>query len=86
MGDIAYGLLVMLAASFLVAIPFVIANIDTPDNLDDANLGLVVASAIATWVGFGGWPVLVTYWRGQRSVAKDFRYWFRWIDVSAPSA
>ncbi|MFN8037772.1 MAG: CPBP family glutamic-type intramembrane protease [Acidimicrobiales bacterium] len=80
-GDIFYGLLVMLAASFVVAIPFVIANIDSPDNLTDANLGLVVASAIATWVGFGGWPILVTYWRGQRSLAKDFRYWFRWVDV-----
>lgn len=80
-GDVFYGLLVMVAASFLIAIPFVIANVDNPDNLTDANLGLVVASAIATWVGFGGWPILVTYWRGQRSLAKDFRYWFRWVDV-----
>ncbi|MEZ5142012.1 MAG: CPBP family intramembrane glutamic endopeptidase [Acidimicrobiales bacterium] len=81
-GDVFYGLLVVLAASFLVAIPFVIANINDPEALTtNSNLGLVVAGAIATWVGFGGWPILVTYWRGQRSLIKDFRYAFRWIDV-----
>jgi membrane protease YdiL (CAAX protease family) len=80
-GDVFYGLLVLLAASFLVAIPFIVTNIDTPDALTDGNVALVIAGAVATWVGLGGWPLLATYLKGQRSVAKDFRYRFRWIDV-----
>lgn len=71
MGDIAIGLGLMLAANIGVA---VLIGLSGQVTDGDATLPpwAIVASVLANGVGFIGWPVVATWWKGSRSLVRDF--------------
>lgn len=83
MGDVLYGLLLWLAGGVVAAVVIVasgVVDLDTGE-LGELSLGAVAFSLAAGWVGFVGWPVVASYRKGQRSLARDFGLQIRWADV-----
>jgi membrane protease YdiL (CAAX protease family) len=81
LGDVGYGLLVAFGGQMLVGLFLVAAGVvGTSDGLDIPAWG-VVLSVAAGWLGFIGWPVLASYLKGQRSLARDFGLVFKPVDI-----
>lgn len=53
------------------------------DTIDVDRLPLlaIVLGVIGGWAGLIGWPVIATWFKGQRSLRKDFGLAFTWADV-----
>jgi hypothetical protein len=84
-GDVLYGLLLYLAggiASSIVLLATGVIDLDSASEGDiQLGVGALAVTLMAGWVGFVGWPVVATYRKGQRSLARDFGLDIRWIDV-----
>ncbi|MCD9623254.1 CPBP family intramembrane glutamic endopeptidase [Rhabdothermincola salaria] len=83
MGDVIYGLVLWLAGGVVAAIAIVASgaiDLDTGE-VGELSLGAIAFTLVAGWVGFVGWPMVATYRKGQRSLARDFGLQVRWIDV-----
>jgi membrane protease YdiL (CAAX protease family) len=82
MGDVFYGLLGYLIGGVASAIVVIgTGNVDSDGTIGELSPWLVALSLMGAWVGFVGWPVVATYRKGQRSLARDFGLEIRWIDV-----
>ncbi len=87
-GDIFWGLLVVLLGNVLVAVVlFAGGAIDPTDvaangSVGELSLWAIAVSLAGAWLGFIGWPAVITYRKGQRSLAKDFGLEIRWIDLA----
>ena len=86
-GDAFYGILLYLAAGVVVSVVLLVTGaIDIDSSTADVDVELSVPlvglSLAAGWVGFVGWPIVASYRKGQRSLAKDFGLAIRWIDVA----
>lgn len=66
-----------MAVAVLLAL---VGAVDPDDALDLPAWGILLSVA-AGWVGFLGWPVLASYVKGQRSLARDFGLVFRPVDI-----
>lgn len=81
LGDVGYGLLVAFGGQMVVGVLLVLVGaVDTDDGVDLPTWGILLSVA-AGWLGFIGWPVLASYLKGQRSLARDFGLVFRPVDV-----
>jgi membrane protease YdiL (CAAX protease family) len=74
MGDIFYGLLVVLVANVAVGLALVAADVD-------GTVVVVTASVVANAIGFAGWPAVATWRKGRRSLVRDFGLAATWGDV-----
>jgi membrane protease YdiL (CAAX protease family) len=82
MGDVFWGLLGYLVGGVLSALVLIATgSIDSSGSIDDLSPWLVAVSLIGGWLGFVGWPVVATYSKGQRSLARDFGLEVRWVDT-----
>jgi membrane protease YdiL (CAAX protease family) len=84
MGDVGYGLLLYLVGGLLSAVVLLATGaIDLQtgevDDLGPVELGV---SLLGGWLGFVGWPVVATRFKGQRSLRRDFGLDIRWIDLA----
>jgi membrane protease YdiL (CAAX protease family) len=88
LGDIFWGLLVYLVGGVAVSIVLLATGaVDTASVADtgtvgELSLGAIALSILGSWVAFIGWPLVATYRKGQRSLAKDFGLEIRWIDLA----
>jgi hypothetical protein len=82
MGDVFWGLLLYLAGGVLSAVVLLATgSIDSSGTIDDLSPWLVAVTLLGGWFGFVGWPVVASYVKGQRSLARDFGLDVRWVDV-----
>jgi len=83
MGDVFYGLLLWLLGGVLsTAALFLTDTVDLDTGeIGELSLGMVALALAGGWVGFVGWPLVATYLKGQRSLARDFGLEIRWTDV-----
>jgi len=86
-GDIFWGLLLYLVGGVTVSIVLLATGaIDVNDagtgDIGELSLWALALSLVGGWVGFVGWPIVATWRKGQRSLAKDFGLEIRWIDLA----
>lgn len=94
LGDVWAGLGIGLGLNILIVVAFavpVLARLDptaSPEELTEALAGLatsgpfLLASVLTLWIGLVGAPVWATWRKGQRSLAKDFKFtWRPLIDI-----
>jgi membrane protease YdiL (CAAX protease family) len=85
MGDIFYGLLLWIGVSTAASVVLVLLGVIGEDDLDGGevslSLGALAVSLAAGWVGTVGWPIVASYRKGQRSLARDFGLEVRGVDV-----
>jgi membrane protease YdiL (CAAX protease family) len=84
MGDIGYGMLLYLVGGIASAVALLATgalDLDTGEigELGPLELGV---SLVGGWLGFVGWPVVATWFKGQRSLRRDFGLEIRWIDLA----
>lgn len=78
-GDVLIGLLLWLLGGIIAAV--VLLSTATRTDGDELGLGVIAVSVVAGWPGFLGWPVAATWFKGQRSLAKDFGMRIRPVDI-----
>ena len=83
MGDVVYGLLLWVAGGIVGTVAlFVSGAVDVQNGtVGELSVGMVAIALSAGWIGFVGWPIVASWRKGQRSLAKDFGLDIRWIDV-----
>jgi len=81
LGDVLIGLGLWLTGGVAVAFVLIASN-QTEVTTTDLGLGALALSMIAGWPGFVGWPIIASYWKGQRSLRKDFGLSIAPIDVA----
>jgi uncharacterized protein len=82
-GDVFWGLLLYLVGGVAVSVVLLATGaIDVNGGgVGELSLWALALSLAGGWVGFVGWPIVATFRKGQRSLAKDFGLEIRWIDV-----
>ena len=87
-GDVFWGLLLYLVGGTAVSLVLIATGVVDLDAVAESgstgqlSVWAVGLSLIGGWVGFVGWPVVATYRKGQRSLAKDFGLEIRAVDVA----
>lgn len=81
LGDVFIGLSLWVAGGIVAAI-ILLSTGSIEASTTDLGLGALALSMIAGWPGFVGWPIVATYWKGQRSLARDFGLSIRAIDIA----
>lgn len=84
MGDVAYGLLLWIAGGVIAAVVIVATgaiDIQTGE-LGELSMGLLALSITTGWLGFVGWPIVATMFKGQRSLVRDFGLAVKPIDFA----
>lgn len=81
MGDVAIGLLLWLVGG-VIGVFVLIALGDDTTSLTDMSLSAIAVSLASGWLGLLGWPIVATWWKGQRSLTLDFGLAFRPIDLA----
>ena len=81
LGDVLIGLAIWLLGGVVAAVLLVaMGEANTP--IDELGIFALVISIAAGWPGFVGWPLVATYWKGQRSLRLDFGLDIVPIDVA----
>ena len=84
MGDVLIGLLLWVVGGIIASVVVLTTTEGAPGttvDLTDLGLGAIIVSIVAGWPGFLGWPILATWFKGQRSLAKDFGLRLKPIDI-----
>lgn len=81
LGDVLIGLALWVVGGVIAAF-ILLASDSIEASTTDLGLGALALSLIAGWPGFVGWPVVATYWKGQRSLVRDFGLSIRSIDIA----
>lgn len=81
MGDVVIGLLLWLVGG-IVGVVVLIAMGDDTTSLTDMSLAAIAVSLVSGWLGLLGWPIVATWWKGQRSLTLDFGLAIRPIDLA----
>lgn len=84
MGDVAYGLLLWVVGGVLAAVVVLASgaiDLETGE-MGELSLGLLAVSITTGWIGFVGWPAVATWFKGQRSLVRDFGLSIRPSDVA----
>mgnify|MGYP002079313142 CR=1 FL=1 len=77
-GDVLWGLLIVIGLSVVFSIPIAVAQ------LAGVELGMVwitVVSVVAMWAGFFGWPLYCAKRKGLGSLKADFGFTMEWYDL-----
>ncbi|MCX6509272.1 MAG: CPBP family intramembrane metalloprotease [Actinobacteria bacterium] len=81
LGDVFIGLALWLAGGIVGAIVLVATGTESDSSLTELSVGALTISVICGWIGFLGWPIIASYWKGQRSLRLDFGLEIRPIDL-----
>lgn len=78
------GLALWLVGGIIAVVVLVATGALDANEPDTTNLTVcvIVLSTTTGWIGLLGWPIVATWWKGQRSLAKDFGLSIRWIDLA----
>ena len=83
MGDVLIGLLLWLLGGIIAsAIVIATSGGSAVADLGELGLGALLVSLVAGWPGFLGWPMVATWFKGQRSLVKDFGLQLEVIDLA----
>jgi len=82
LGDVAIGFALWIFGGIVAAVVLVATNNVDASTLTDLSLGAVILSLVGGWPGFRGWPIVATYWKGQKSLRRDFGLELRPIDLA----
>jgi membrane protease YdiL (CAAX protease family) len=81
LGDVFIALLIWLVGGIMVSIVLIAFGAVEADTTD-LGLGALALSMVAGWPGFLGWPIIATWFKGQRSLALDFGLTIEPIDLA----
>ena len=81
MGDVVIGLVLWIVGG-VVAVIVLLATGEDTTTLTDLPVGAVAVSLMSGWIGLLGWPIVASFWKGQRSLSRDFGLSMRWIDLA----
>ena len=81
LGDVLIGLALWLVGGIVGAIVLVATGSESDSSLTELSVGALTISVICGWLGFLGWPIVASYWKGQRSLRLDFGLDLRPIDL-----
>jgi len=82
LGDVLIGLALWLVGGILASIVLIATGDVSNSSITELSLGALSISLVCGWPGFLGWPIVATYWKGQRSLRLDFGLDIRPIDVA----
>jgi membrane protease YdiL (CAAX protease family) len=82
LGDVLIGLALWLVGGIVASIVILTTGDGSDTSLTELSLGALTISLVCGWPGFLGWPVVATYWKGQRSLRLDFGLDVRPIDLA----
>jgi|688.fasta_scaffold15643_15 membrane protease YdiL (CAAX protease family) len=82
LGDVFIGLALWIVGGIVASIILIATGDGSDSSLTELSLGALTISMVCGWPGFLGWPVVATYWKGQRSLRLDFGLNFRPIDLA----
>ena len=82
MGDVMIGIALWIIGGVIGALVLLVTGGEEQLSLTELSLGAIAVSLMGGWLGFLGWPIVATYWKGQRSLSLDFGLWFRPIDLA----
>ena len=83
-GDVIIGLALWLVGGIVAVVVLVAMGALDANEPDTTNLtvGVIVVSTTSGWIGLLGWPIVASWWKGQRSLSRDFGLSIRWIDLA----
>jgi membrane protease YdiL (CAAX protease family) len=82
MGDVMIGIALWIIGGVVGAFVLLATGGSEQLSLTELSLGAIAISLMGGWLGFLGWPIVATYWKGQRSLSRDYGLWFRPIDLA----
>jgi len=82
LGDVLIGLGLWLMGGIVASIVLIATGDGSDTSLTELSLGALTISLVCGWPGFLGWPVVATYWKGQRSLRLDFGLDLRPVDLA----
>jgi len=82
LGDVFIGLALWIVGGIVASIILIATGDGSDSSLTELSLGALTISMVCGWPGFLGWPVVATYWKGQRSLRLDFGLDLRPIDLA----
>lgn len=84
LGDVAYGLLLWILGGIVAAVAVLASgtiDLETGE-MGELSMGLLAISITTGWLGFVGWPLVATWFKGQRSLVRDFGLMIKPIDLA----
>lgn len=83
MGDVGYGLLLWVLGGVASAVVLLATgSIDvTTGEMGELSMGMLALSISTGWIGFVGWPIVATRFKGQRSLTRDFGLAIKPVDI-----
>ncbi len=82
LGDVLIGLAIWLVGGVVGSIILITTGDVSDSSLTELSLGALTISLVCGWPGFLGWPIVATYWKGQKSLRLDFGIDIRPIDFA----
>ena len=82
LGDVFIGLALWIVGGIVASVILIATGDGSNSSLTELSLGALTISMVCGWPGFLGWPVVATYWKGQRSLRLDFGLDLRPIDLA----
>ena len=82
LGDVLIGLAIWLVGGVVGSIILITTGDVSDSSLTELSLGALTISLVCGWPGFIGWPIVATYWKGQKSLRLDFGIDIRPIDFA----
>lgn len=82
LGDVLIGLAIWLVGGVVGSIILIATGDVSDSSLTELSLGALTISLVCGWPGFLGWPIVATYWKGQKSLRLDFGLDIRPIDFA----
>lgn len=82
LGDVLIGLAIWLVGGVIGSIVLIATGDVADTSITELSLGALTISLVCGWPGFLGWPIVATYWKGQKSLRLDFGLDIRPIDFA----
>ncbi|MEX1218026.1 MAG: type II CAAX endopeptidase family protein [Acidimicrobiales bacterium] len=81
LGDVMIGLGIWVLGGVIGTILLVATGSVDDSSFTELSLGALFISLACGWPGFLGWPIVASYWKGQRSLRQDFGLEIRAVDI-----
>ena len=82
LGDVLIGLALWLVGGIIGTLVLIATGDVADSSITELSLGALTISLVCGWPGFLGWPIVATYWKGQKSLRLDFGLDLRPIDFA----
>ena len=84
LGDVIIGIALWVLGSFAAVVALLVTgqlDLETDSGGGELSVIALMLSLAGGWIGFVGWPVVASWFKGQRSLVKDFGLSFKPIDL-----